>query len=191
MKLIVGLGNPGPTYSQNRHNIGFLTIDKILSTLSANDVTSKKFFGELYKFRDILLLKPTTFMNLSGKSVLAVKNFYKIDLEDILVIHDDIDLNFGAVRLKKGGGHGGHNGLKSIDSAIGKDYYRLRLGVGKPERKSEVVSYVLGDFEGEDARLLDSFTNYAKDTAIAWLESNDFTELKSKYSQKDSKYLND
>ena len=184
------MGNPGPTYLHNRHNIGFLTIDKLLSNFSANDVSSKKFFGELYKFRDILLLKPTTFMNLSGKSVLAVKNFYKIDLEDILVIHDDIDLNFGAIRLKKGGGHGGHNGLKSIDSAIGKDYYRLRLGVGKPERKSEVVSFVLGDFEGEEAKMLENFTEYSATVAKAWLDM-DFVELKSKYSQKDSKYLYD
>ena len=101
MKLIVGLGNPGPTYQNNRHNIGFLTIDKILEQINANNVSNKKFLGELYKYRDLLLLKPATYMNLSGKSVLAVKNFYKIELDNILVIHDDIDLPFGAIRLKE------------------------------------------------------------------------------------------
>ena len=188
MKLIVGLGNPGPTYQNNRHNIGFLTIDKLLQNFNATNQTNKKFLGELYKSGDILFLKPTTFMNLSGKSVQAVANFYKIKPEDILVIHDEIDLPFGAVRVKKGGGHGGHNGLKSIDSLITKEYNRLRLGVGKPERKEMVVSHVLSDFNSEEQKVMDAFLEYGADVAKAWLDTP-LEELKSKYSKKDGSYL--
>jgi PTH1 family peptidyl-tRNA hydrolase len=188
MKLLVGLGNPGPTYSQTRHNIGFLTIDKILEKISANDISNKKFLGELYKKGDLLLLKPTTFMNLSGKSVQAVANFYKIKPEDILVIHDDIDLPFGAVKLKKGGGHGGHNGLKSIDSLITKEYNRLRLGVDKPEYKSQVPEYVLSNFNEEEQKKLENFVDYAANVALAFVDTP-LIELKSKYSKKDSSYL--
>jgi len=188
MKLIVGLGNPGPTYQNNRHNIGFLTIDKLLQSLNTTNQTNKKFLGEVYKSGDLLLLKPTTFMNLSGKSVQAVANFYKIKPEDILVIHDEIDLPFGAVRIKKGGGHGGHNGLKSIDSLITKEYNRLRLGVGKPERREMVVSHVLSDFNSDEQKVMDSFLEYGADVAKAWLDMP-IEELKSKYSKKDSSYL--
>ncbi len=190
MKLIVGLGNPGPTYQNNRHNIGYLTIDKILKQISANNISNKKFLGELYKYRNLLLLKPTTYMNLSGKSVLAVKSFYKIDLDNILVIHDDIDLPFGAIRLKRGGGHGGHNGLKSIDSLIGKEYYRLRVGVGKPPIKEQVPSYVLSDFNKDEMEVLDKLISYTSEVALNWVDS-DFEELKSKFSKRDSKYLYD
>ena len=188
MKLLVGLGNPGPTYSQTRHNIGFLTIDKILEKISANDISNKKFLGELYKKGDLLLLKPTTFMNLSGKSVQAVANFYKIEPEDILVIHDDIDLPFGGVKLKRGGGHGGHNGLKSIDALIGKEYNRLRLGVDKPEHKTQVPNYVLSEFNQEEKQKLEKFVDYASEVALAFKDTP-LIELKSKFSKKDSSYL--
>ncbi len=188
MKLLVGLGNPGPTYSQTRHNIGFLTIDKILEKISANDISNKKFLGELYKKGDLLLLKPTTFMNLSGKSVQAVANFYKIKPEDILVIHDDIDLPFGGVKLKKGGGHGGHNGLKSIDASVGKEYNRLRLGVDKPEYKTQVPDYVLSEFNKEEKQKLENFIDYASEVALAFVDTP-LIELKSKYSKRDSSYL--
>ena len=188
MKLIVGLGNPGPTYSQNRHNIGFMVVDELIKDFNANNISKKNFLGELYKSKDILFLKPTTYMNLSGKSVQAVANFFKIKPEDILVIHDEIDLPFGAVRIKKGGGHGGHNGLKSIDSLITKEYNRLRLGVGKPERKEMVASYVLSDFNSDEQKVLDSFVEYGASVAKAWIDTP-LEELKSKYSKKDSSYL--
>ncbi len=184
MKLIVGLGNPGPTYKNNRHNIGFMSVDKLLQDLSAADISNKKFMGELYKAGDLLLLKPQTFMNLSGKSVQAVASFYKINPDNILVIHDEIDLPFGAVRIKKGGGNGGHNGLKSIDALITKEYNRLRLGVGKPERKEMVASYVLSDFSKEEQPQLEKFINYAAEVAKMWLKLP-LNELKSKYSKKD------
>ena len=188
MKLLVGLGNPGPTYQNTRHNIGFLTIDKILDKISANNISKKNFLGELYKYKDLLLLKPTTFMNLSGKSLQAVSSFYKINPEDILVIHDDIDLPFGALKLKKGGGHGGHNGLKSIDSLITKEYNRLRLGVDKPKFKTQVPNYVLSKFSEEEQKKLDSFLEYASKVALDF-ENTPLIELKSKYSKKDGSYL--
>ena len=188
MKLIVGLGNPGPTYEQNRHNIGFLVIDNLIKKFSANDISNKKFFGNLYKHKDILFLKPATFMNLSGKSVQAVANFYKINSKDILVIHDDIDLPFGAIKIKRGGGHGGHNGLKSIDSLISKEYNRLRIGVGKPEHKSQVASYVLSDFEQNEQKNLPKLIDYASEVALKWVELP-LEEVKSKFSKKDISFI--
>ena len=189
MKLIVGLGNPGPAYRSTRHNIGFMVIDKLLEDLPHNNITKKSFFGELYKSKDLLLLKPTTFMNLSGKSVQAVANFYKINSSDILVIHDDLDLSFGAVRIKIGGGNGGHNGLKSIDAAIGREYCRLRLGIGKPEHKGMVANFVLSAFSKKEEPLLESFIEYAKEVALEWSKGLSLDELKSRYSKKEGGYL--
>ncbi|NPA50296.1 MAG: aminoacyl-tRNA hydrolase [Epsilonproteobacteria bacterium] len=190
MKLIAGLGNPGSAYRYNRHNIGFLVVDYLKDKLSCQDITKKSFFGELFKCRDILLLKPTTFMNNSGKSISAVKNFYKIDNSDIIVIHDDIDLPFGAIRIKRGGGNGGHNGLKSIDSYISKDYIRIRVGVGKPPKKEMVASYVLSDFNQEEQEVLDRLIKYVANIVEA-LTKNPLDVVKSKYSKKDGSYLRD
>ena len=122
-------------------------------------------------------------MNLSGKSVLAVKQFYKIELEDIIVIHDDIDLPFGALRFKKGGGHGGHNGLKSIDGLIGKEYLRVRVGIDKPEHKSQVADYVLHDFSKEEEERLDELITHVVH-ACKKLTTDDLDEVKSRYSLK-------
>jgi PTH1 family peptidyl-tRNA hydrolase len=122
-------------------------------------------------------------MNLSGKSVITVKNFFKIDLDDIIVIHDDIDLPFGAVRFKKGGGHGGHNGLKSIDAAVGKEYIRVRVGVDKPQYKSQVADYVLSDFSSIESSKLDMLiTHCAK--ACEELQNVSLNDVKSFYSLK-------
>ena len=148
MFLIVGLGNPGKEYQNNRHNIGFKVVDSLIQTLGAIKQSSKNFQGELYKSSTLLLLKPSTFMNLSGESVQSVLNFYKIT--DFLVIHDELDLPFGAVKFKFGGGNGGHNGLKSIDSLCGNAYYRIRYGIGKPAIKERVTQWVLGDFSKEE-----------------------------------------
>jgi len=153
LKLIVGLGNPGKKYELNRHNAGFLAVDYLIDTFKASKISSK-FRGDLFKSDNFLFLKPATFMNLSGESVVMVKNFYKIDNENIIVIHDDIDLKLGALRFKRGGSSGGHNGLKSIDEHIGNDYYRIRIGIGRPEDKSEVVNYVLSDFSDEEYKCI-------------------------------------
>ena len=183
MLLIVGLGNPGTQYENTRHNIGFKVIDKLVSDFGARDISKNSFYGELFKSSDILLLKPMTFMNLSGKSVQAVKNFYKIELEDIIVVHDDIDLPFSALRFKHGGGHGGHNGLRSIDENITKEYARVRMGVGKPLHKSQVANYVLDDFSGEENELLKGWIDHTAH-AITELKSKTLDEIKSCYSLK-------
>ncbi|USO02809.1 MAG: aminoacyl-tRNA hydrolase [Alphaproteobacteria bacterium] len=150
MILICGLGNPGSKYQNNRHNIGFKVLDRIASHYNVEFSDSKKFLGQVaqYKLGDTVyvLCKPTTYMNLSGQSVAAIKRFYNIDNENIWVIHDEIELPFGEIRTKKGGGHAGHNGLKSIDAYIGKDYHRMRLGVDRPLYKEDVSNYVLSDF---------------------------------------------
>ncbi len=148
MFLIVGLGNPGQKYQNNRHNIGFRVLDSLISTLNAIKQNDKNFRGEVYKAGQLLFLKPQTFMNLSGESVQSVKNFYKIN--NFAVVHDELDLPFGAVKFKFGGGNGGHNGLKSIDSLCGNEYYRIRYGIGKPSTKDQVSHWVLSDFEAEE-----------------------------------------
>ncbi len=182
--LFVGLGNPGSTYKDNRHNIGYKVIDRLIDDLGARDISKNSFEGQLFRFGTLFLLKPTTYMNLSGKSVQAVKNFFKIPIEEIVVIHDDIDLPFGAVRIKRGGGDGGHNGLKSIDEAIGREYVRVRIGVGKPEHKSEVSSYVLHDFTDEEQTNLDRLVLYTA-TLCRKIPTTNLEQIKSLYSVKD------
>lgn len=151
MLLVVGLGNPGAKYERNRHNIGFCAVDEIAQKLGAS-FWAKKFRGELCEAKTadgtrIFFLKPQTYMNLSGESVSAAAGFYKIPNEHIIVIYDEIDLPPGKLRVKKGGGHNGHNGLKSIDAHIGAKYWRVRIGIGRPEnREYDVADYVLGDF---------------------------------------------
>jgi PTH1 family peptidyl-tRNA hydrolase len=146
MKLFVGLGNPGVNYALNRHNIGFMVMDQI-----ANDHRfgpwRDKFKGRLCEgklnSKKVLLLKPETFMNLSGQSVEAAANFYKLNLDQITVFHDELDLPPNKLRMKQGGGHAGHNGLRSIHSHLGSDYTRVRLGIGHPGQKDLVANYVL------------------------------------------------
>lgn len=179
--LIVGLGNPGPAYAATRHNIGFMVIDELCRRHRVQSVSKSSFEGELFKMGEHFLLKPTTYMNLSGKSVLAVKNFYKID--DVIVIHDDLDLPFGALRFKVGGGHGGHNGLKSADAAIGQNYTRVRMGIGKPEHKSQVADYVLHPFTPEESQLLSEWISKAAD-AVEMLLHTDCNGVASKCSLK-------
>jgi len=186
--LFVGLGNPGSTYEMTRHNIGFRVIDKLVSNLGARDISKTTFHGKLFRHGTLFFLKPTTFMNLSGKSVLAVKQFFKIDMDNIVVIHDDIDLPFGAVRFKRGGGHGGHNGLKSIDSIIGREYIRIRIGVGKPEYKSQVSDFVLHDFSRDEEQEIDKLIIYLSNICQK-IPTTTLNQIKSLYSIKDISLL--
>lgn len=179
--LIVGLGNPGSTYASTRHNVGFMVIDELCRRHSVQNVSKSSFEGELFKMGSHFLLKPTTYMNLSGRSILAVKNFYKVD--EVIVIHDDLDLPFGALRFKKGGGHGGHNGLKSADGAIGADYVRVRMGIGKPEHKSQVADYVLHSFSSEEEKKLPEWIQKAV-AAVEMLLVKNVEEVASKCSIK-------
>jgi PTH1 family peptidyl-tRNA hydrolase len=147
IRLFVGLGNPGEKYTATRHNAGFWWIDLISQQTNSLLKPDAKMFGESAKVNlqsDVWLLKPTTFMNASGKSVAAMANYYKIKPAEILVIHDELDLPAGTSKLKLGGGHGGHNGLRDIHSALGTpDYWRLRVGIGHPGDRNEVVNFVL------------------------------------------------
>lgn len=156
--LIVGLGNPGAQYSKTRHNIGFIAIDAIANHFSFPDFTSK-FQGLLSQAningKKVLLLKPQTFMNLSGRSVLECANFYKILPEQIIVIHDELDLELGRIKIKTGGSHAGHNGLKSIDQAVTPNYHRLRFGISRPKFGS-ASDYVLGNFRSEEEQMVNS-----------------------------------
>ena len=154
-KLIVGLGNPGPKYTWTRHNAGFMVLDR-LAQLAGVSVTKKNFSG-LYGEGNwlgerLLLLKPQTFMNLSGRSAAAALRFHKLTLSDLIVIHDDIDIPFGQVRLKEGGGHGGHNGLRSLMQDLGGAFVRLRIGVGRPAH-GDAADYVLAPFSREEQLL--------------------------------------
>jgi PTH1 family peptidyl-tRNA hydrolase len=181
--LFVGLGNPGSQYENTRHNIGFKVIDKLVDDFQARDISKTSFQGKLYRSANTLFLKPTTFMNLSGRSVQPVKQFFKVELEDIIVIHDDIDLPFGAVRFKRGGGHGGHNGLKSLDTHITKEYLRVRVGVGKPVHKTEVADYVLHDFSEDEMSVLDKLIEHVA-KACTVIDREDLNEIRSKYTLK-------
>jgi len=147
IKLIVGLGNPGPQYEATRHNAGFWWVDQVCAETGSKLNLEAKFFGHAGKLNgasEAWLLKPTTFMNVSGRAVGAIAKFYKIAPEDILVIHDELDLPPGTTKLKKGGGHGGHNGLKDIAAQLGTpDFWRLRIGIGHPGDKSQVANFVL------------------------------------------------
>jgi peptidyl-tRNA hydrolase, PTH1 family len=159
MFLIVGLGNPGDKYRFNKHNIGFMAVDMIGYRHSFQNYKSsfQGFFAEgKIDGERVYLLKPQTFMNLSGQSVGAAAKFYKIPPENVIVIHDELDLDPGRLKVKKSGGHGGHNGLRNIDNYIGKDYWRIRLGIGHPGDKNKVSGYVLRDFLKSDEKWLDS-----------------------------------
>jgi PTH1 family peptidyl-tRNA hydrolase len=153
MRLIVGLGNPGARHARNRHNVGFMVADALARRYGFS-AWRNRFRGEIAEgvIGDAkrLLLKPQTFMNASGESVLAAMSFYKIAPGDILVIHDELDLKPGKVRVKRGGGSAGHNGLRSIDALVGADYWRLRIGIGHPGVRELVQPYVLHDFATEE-----------------------------------------
>ena len=153
MFLVVGLGNPGKKYRNNRHNIGFLTLEAIIQKFelssAKSEFDSEVFKGEIERVK-VIAIKPQTFMNLSGKSVAAFVRFYKIPVENVIVIHDDLDLAFGKIRIKTGGGSGGHNGIKSIDSLMAKDYIRIKIGIGHPGHRDLVSDYVLDNFTEEE-----------------------------------------
>lgn len=164
LKLIVGLGNPGPEYLMTRHNAGFWFADALANKLSLNFSPDKKFQAEVCRYQsastDCWLCKPQTYMNDSGAAVQALMNYYKLSIDQVMVVHDEIDLLPGTTRLKKGGGHGGHNGLRDIIQRTGSsEFLRLRIGVGHPGSKDKVVPYVLGRASAdEENQIIDSFS---------------------------------
>ena len=153
MIALVGLGNPGKQYKYNRHNIGYLAIDEIVKTLDV-DNQKNKFNGKFFKLsvgrKNIILVKSNDYMNECGHSIGQIVNFFKVKNEDLFVFHDDLDLEVGKIRIKNGGSSAGHNGLKSIDEHIGKNYNRIRIGIGHPGEKRLVEKYVLSNFKKEE-----------------------------------------
>lgn len=160
MFLVAGLGNPGADYAGTRHNIGFLAIDALAARLRVRSFASK-FHGEAAtadsEGETLVLLRPQTFMNHSGRSVQAAMAFYKLKPERVIVIYDELDLPLGKLRIKQGGGANGHNGIRDIDAAIGPDYWRIRLGVGHPGTKEQVLGHVLGKFAREEKAFVGSW----------------------------------
>ncbi len=176
MFLVVGLGNPGPGYAKNRHNIGFMAVDEIVRRHGFGP-WRRRFQGELAEGviagEKTLALKPQTYMNNSGISVSAATRFYKVPLERVFVIYDEIDLAPGKMRVKRGGGAGGHNGIRSIDAHAGKDYWRIRLGVGHPGDKDLVHGYVLSDFTKAEAPRMATFCEAVAEHVPLLLEGDD------------------
>lgn len=175
IRLIVGLGNPGREYETTRHNAGYWWVDELARLQNLSFKNEPKFHGLMARGQlhdhEMLLLKPQTFMNVSGRSVGALAQFYKIAPMEILVVHDELDLPPGVARLKLGGGHGGHNGLKDIIAHLGtKDFWRLRLGIGHPGERSEVSNFVLHDPRREERELIDAAMQRALDVAHLVIE---------------------
>ena len=169
--LVVGLGNPGDAYVKTRHNAGFMVLDEVAESFSIS-IEKRKFdalFGRgLIEDSEVILAKPMAFMNLSGIPVQKILNYFKIPFEDMLVIHDDIDLAFGRLQIKENGGHGGHKGLKSIIETVGgNNFVRLRIGIGRSEEKIDVANYVLSKFSTNEKKLLDTITKRARDAVVA------------------------
>lgn len=165
--LIVGLGNPGPGYAGNRHNAGFMVLDELARRVSGRytshrtgaDVLEARLAG-----RRVVLARPRSFMNISGPAVAATARYFKIPPTDVVVVHDDLDLDYGVIRLKRGGGEGGHNGLRSISTCLGsKDYLRVRFGIGRPPGRMDPADYVLRDFSSAQRAELDLLVNRCAD----------------------------
>ncbi len=184
MYLIAGLGNPGDKYVNTRHNIGFLVIDKITKNIPTSNINNSNFKAIVLKSSNQIFVKPQTYMNLSGEAILPIADYYDIANENIIVIHDDLDLPFGAVKFKIGGSHGGHNGLKSIDANIDKDYIRVRVGIGKPTNKKDVANWVLSDFSKEELKQLNDIIIPHIIKAIEAIKKEPLEKVKSTFTIK-------
>ena len=189
MYLLIGLGNPGSKYKKNRHNIGHMTVDMIAKKYNLKKKNKNK-FGDVFEGHlskeKIFALKPKEFMNLSGVSIKKFLDFYKINMKNLLVIHDDIDLPLGKIKIKIGGGNAGHNGLRSIDTIIGKNYKRIRIGVDRPKNNKSINKFVLENFEKKEEKEI----KFSINRIISFLqylissEANDISLLMNKLSKK-------
>ncbi|MFG3287132.1 aminoacyl-tRNA hydrolase [Streptomyces sp. NPDC048111] len=173
--LIVGLGNPGPEYAANRHNVGFMAVDLLAERMGgrfkAHKARAQVVEGRIGPpgplNRRVVLAKPMSYMNLSGGPVTALRDFYKVPVDHIVAIHDELDIDYGVLRLKLGGGDNGHNGLKSITKSLGSDYHRVRFGIGRPPGRMQVADFVLKDFSSTERKELGYFVDRAADAAEA------------------------
>jgi PTH1 family peptidyl-tRNA hydrolase len=170
--LIVGLGNPGPEYAMNRHNVGFMVADLLAERIGGRFKRAARAQAQVVEGRigppgpanrRVILAKPMSFMNLSGGPVTALRDFYKVPVANIVAIHDELDIDYGTLRLKLGGGDNGHNGLKSMTKVMGPDYHRVRFGIGRPPGRMQVADFVLKDFSGAERKELDYFVDRAAD----------------------------
>ena len=180
MKLVVGLGNPAKKYKSTKHNIGFLCLDYFAAQNNLKFKKERKFKGETAKTKDIILLKPQTFMNKSGESIRHIMNFYEIDVEDLLVIHDDLDLPFGKIRLREQGSSGGHNGIKSVISNIKtENFKRLRIGIDK-NPLYDTKDYVLSSFSKEEKKLINPILEQIESIIVDFSSNVDFLQIMTK-----------
>lgn len=189
MKVVIGLGNPGKKYEKTRHNIGFIAVDNLRKKMNISDerekfqalVSEKNIDGE-----KVIFLKPQTFMNLSGNSVIEIINFYKLDpKKDIIVIYDDMDLSFGDIRIREKGSSGGHNGIKSIISHIGEEFIRIKCGIGAKEK--DAVEHVLGEFNQTEQKDLDEILEKINNCVIEMLSVQNLDRIMQKYNKKKEK----
>ncbi|MFE3327649.1 aminoacyl-tRNA hydrolase [Streptomyces sp. NPDC059176] len=170
--LVVGLGNPGPGYAGNRHNVGFMVADLLVGRMGGSFKRAAKAQAQVVEgrigppgpaSRRVVLAKPMSYMNLSGGPVTALRDFYKVPTAHVVAIHDELDIDYGTLRLKLGGGDNGHNGLKSMTKAMGADYHRVRFGIGRPPGRMQVADFVLKDFSSAERKELDYFVDRAAD----------------------------
>lgn len=184
MKLIVGLGNPGYQYTNTRHNVGFMVIDEIAKKLNLN-INQKKFDSLLFVNSDFILLKPLTFMNLSGKAVKSVVDFFKIDISDVIIVCDDLDIKLGQAKIKISNSSAGHNGIKSVIEKLGtSDFYRMKIGIGRPENKDyKLSSYVLGKFDPAEQKKIDKVIDKSAEAIIS-IVYNDINYVVNLFNQK-------
>jgi peptidyl-tRNA hydrolase, PTH1 family len=185
VKLIVGLGNPGKKYESTRHNVGFHVIDEVAKNLNIN-LNQEKFKGmfgfETIAGQKVFLLKPLTYMNLSGESVRPLMDFYKIGIDDVLIVYDDLDLPPGKIRLRQKGGHGGHNGIKSLLAHLGNENFkRIRIGVGRPEAGEPVANYVLSTFAPQEKQEVADAVVLAGKACEAWL-NEEFLQVMNRFN---------
>lgn len=181
LRLIVGLGNPGKKYQHTKHNVGFDTLDLLAKGMNEKFKRSIRFNAEIIKGSKYVLLKPLTYMNLSGNSIVKVMKYYDLDPEDILVIYDDLDLPVGKIRIRFQGSSGGHNGMKSIIQHIGQDFNRIRIGVGRKEGVA-VVNDVLGKLSKTDRKMVDEVIEKSKDASLDFINGKEVTTIMNRYN---------
>ncbi|MFI9778869.1 aminoacyl-tRNA hydrolase [Streptomyces sp. NPDC051956] len=188
--LIVGLGNPGPEYAMNRHNVGFMVADLLAERIGGKFKRAGKAQAQVLEGRigapgpqnrRVILAKPMSFMNVSGGPVTGLRDFYKVPVGNIVAIHDELDIDYGTMRLKLGGGDNGHNGLKSITKSMGADYHRVRFGIGRPPGRMQVADFVLKDFSSTERKELDYLVDRAAD-AVECLVTEGLERAQSAYN---------
>lgn len=188
--LIVGLGNPGPEYAGNRHNVGFMVADLLAERVGGKFKRAQKAQAQVVEGRvgppgpagrRVVLAKPMSYMNLSGGPVTALRDFYKVPTAHVVAVHDELDIDYGVLRLKIGGGDNGHNGLKSMTKSMGAEYHRLRFGIGRPPGRMQVADFVLKDFSSTERKELDYFVDRAAD-AVECLVTEGLERAQSAYN---------